>query len=38
MEIGLPNEAGRKEILRINVKRLQWKGALSSSVNLDELG
>nr|XP_016473997.1 PREDICTED: vesicular-fusion protein SEC18-like isoform X2 [Nicotiana tabacum] len=37
MEIGLPNEAGRKEILRINVKRLQWKGALSSSVNLDEL-
>ncbi|OIT36256.1 vesicle-fusing atpase [Nicotiana attenuata] len=37
MAIGLPNKDGRKEILRINVKRLQWKGALSSSVNLDEL-
>jgi vesicle-fusing ATPase len=37
MEIGLPNEAGRLQILRIHTKTMRASGLLDPSVNLEEI-
>lgn len=37
IEIGLPNEEGRLEILRIHTKKMQEAGVLDPSVKLEEL-
>jgi vesicle-fusing ATPase len=37
MEIGLPDEAGRKQILMIHTKKLRDGGFLDRSVNIDQI-
>nr|XP_016472974.1 PREDICTED: vesicular-fusion protein SEC18-like [Nicotiana tabacum] len=37
LKIGLPDEAGRLEILRINVKRLQWRGMIDPHLELQKI-
>lgn len=37
IEIGLPNESGRLEILKIHTNRMKEKGLLDASVKLEEL-